>query len=438
MLLNPINLFFKMNYKSAEEAVKIIKSGDTIFIHGVAQAPQILIDAMVARAPELKDVRIIHIHHEAEAPYAKPEYDGIFRLESFFTGANVRKATMEGYADYIPVFLSEIPGLFRKGIVTIDVALMHVSPPDKHGFVSLGTSIDISLAAVQSARHVIAQVNPQVPRALGLGCMSNKYFDTFVDHESPIIEVPVPRPDPIEEKIGDYIAGLVEDGATLQMGIGGIPNAVLSRLTDHKNLGIHTEMFSDGVLPLVEKGVITNSEKRIVPDHIVSSFVMGTRKVYDFIDDNPRVAMMDCDFVNDVRIIRRNPKVTAINSAIEIDLTGQVCADSIGTEHFSGVGGQIDFIRGASYSKGGKPIIAISSQTSKGISKIVPTLRPGAGVVSTRANVHYVITEYGIAYLYGQSMKERARRLIKIAHPDHREALERAAYERWNNHWNTN
>lgn len=427
-----------MNYKSAEEAVKIIKSGDTIFIHGVAQAPQILIDAMVARAPELKDVRIIHIHHEAEAPYAKPEYDGIFRLESFFTGANVRKATMEGYADYIPVFLSEIPGLFRKGIVTIDVALMHVSPPDKHGFVSLGTSIDISLAAVQSARHVIAQVNPQVPRALGLGCMSNKYFDTFVDHESPIIEVPVPRPDPIEEKIGDYIAGLVEDGATLQMGIGGIPNAVLSRLTDHKNLGIHTEMFSDGVLPLVEKGVITNSEKRIVPDHIVSSFVMGTRKVYDFIDDNPRVAMMDCDFVNDVRIIRRNPKVTAINSAIEIDLTGQVCADSIGTEHFSGVGGQIDFIRGASYSKGGKPIIAISSQTSKGISKIVPTLRPGAGVVSTRANVHYVITEYGIAYLYGQSMKERARRLIKIAHPDHREALERAAYERWNNHWNTN
>ncbi len=424
-----------MKYTSAEEAVKIIKSGDTVFIHGVAQAPQILIDAMVARAPELKDVRIIHIHHEADASYANPEYEGIFRLESFFTGKNVRKATMDGYADYIPVFLSEIPDLFRKGIIQIDVALMNVSPPDKHGYVSLGTSIDISLAAVQSARHVIAQVNPQVPRALGLGCISMKYFNTFVDHEQPIIEVPIPKPNPTEEKIGDYVASLVEDGATLQMGIGGIPNAVLSRLTNHKNLGIHTEMFSDGVLPLVERGVITNSEKRMVPDHIVSSFVMGTRKVYDFIDDNPRVAMMDCDFVNDVRIIRRNPKVTAINSAIEVDLTGQICADSIGTNHFSGVGGQIDFIRGASYSAGGKPIIAISSQTRKGISKIVPTLRPGAGVVSTRANVHYVITEFGIAYLYGQSMKERARRLIKIAHPDHRKILEKAAYERWNNHW---
>jgi 4-hydroxybutyrate CoA-transferase len=428
--------FLKMKYKSAEEAVKIIKSGDTVFIHGVAQAPQILIDAMVDRAPELRDVRIIHIHHEGRADYARPEYEGIFRLESFFVGHNVRKATMAGIADYIPVFLSEIPGLFRNGILPIDVALMNVSPPDKHGYVSLGTSIDIALAAVQSARHVIAQVNPQVPRALGVGCMSVKEFDTFVEHDSPIIEVPVPEPTPTEERVSDYIATLVEDGATLQMGIGGIPNAVLSRLHNHKNLGIHTEMFSDGVLPLVEKGVVTNSEKRIVPDHIVSSFVMGTRKVYDFIDDNPRVAMMDCAFVNDVRIIRRNPKVTAINSAIEIDLTGQVCADSIGTSHFSGVGGQMDFIRGASYSRGGKPIIAISSQTGKGISKIVPTLNLGAGVVSTRANVHYVITEYGIAYLYGQSMKERARRMISIAHPDHREALERAAFERWGGHWN--
>ena len=424
-----------MNYKSASEAVKVIKSGDTVFIHGVAQAPQLLIDAMVARAPELENVRIVHIHHEAEAPYVKPEYEGIFRCESFFVGANVRKATMQGLADYIPVFLSEIPGLIRKGIVNIDVALMNVSPPDKHGFVSLGSSVDVAVAAVQCAKHVIAQVNSKVPRVFVDGSMHMRHFDTFVEHDSDIIEVPVPLPTLTEDKIADYVASLVEDGATMQMGIGGIPNAVLTKLENHKDLGIHTEMFSDGVIPLVENGVINNSLKRVVPGQIVSSFIMGSQKVYDFLHDNPQIAMMDCSFVNDVRIIRRNPKVTAINSAIEIDLTGQVCADSIGTKHYSGVGGQIDFIRGASYSFGGKPIIAISSQTGKGISKIVPTLRTGAGVVSTRANVHFVITEYGIAYLYGQPLKERARRMIKIAHPDHREELEKAAYERWGGHW---
>jgi len=288
---------------------------------------------------------------------------------------------------------------------------------------------------VLSAKHVIAQVNSHVPRTLGDGCLPVSNFDTFVEHHVPIIEVPMHKPTIIEQQIGNYIATLVEDGATLQMGIGGIPNAVLAKLGNHKNLGIHTEMFSDGIIPLVEKGVITNSEKRIIPGHIVATFVMGSKKVYDFIDDHPRVAMMDCAFINDVRIIRRNPKATAINSALEIDLTGQVCADSMGTKHFSGVGGQMDFIRGASYSEGGKPIIAIASQTNKGISKIVPTLQPGAGVVSTRANVHYVVTEYGIAYLYGQSMKERARRLIQIAHPDHRQMLEKAAFERWGGHW---
>jgi len=424
-----------MNYMSAAEAVSVIKSGDTVFIHGVAQAPQLLIDAMVARSPELENVRIVHIHHEAEAPYVKPEYEGIFRCESFFVGANVRKATMQGLADYIPVFLSEIPGLMRKGVVNIDVALMNVSPPDKHGYVSLGSSVDVAVAAVQSAKHVIAQANSKVPRVFVDGSMHMRHFDTFVEHDSDIIEVPVPQPTQTEDKIADYVASLVDDGATMQMGIGGIPNAVLTKLENHKNLGVHTEMFSDGVIPLVEKGVINNSAKRVVPGQIVSSFVMGSHKVYDFLHDNPQIAMMDCSFVNDVRIIRRNPKVTAINSAIEIDLTGQVCADSIGTKHYSGVGGQIDFIRGASYSRGGKPIIAISSQTGKGISKIVSTLRQGAGVVSTRANVHYVITEFGIAYLYGQSMKERARRMIKIAHPDHREELEKAAYERWGGHW---
>ena len=424
-----------MNYLSATEAVKVIKSGDTVFIHGVAQAPQLLIDAMVARAPELENVRIVHIHHEAEAPYVKPEYEGIFRCESFFVGANVRKATMQGLADYIPVFLSEIPGLIRKGIVNIDVALMNVSPPDKHGYVSLGSSVDMAVAAVQCAKHVIAQANSKVPRVFVDGSMHMRHFDTFVEHDSDIIEVPVPQPTQTEDKIADYVASLVEDGATMQMGIGGIPNAVLTKLENHKNLGIHTEMFSDGVIPLVEKGVINNTAKKVVPGQIVSSFIMGSKKVYDFLHDNPQIAMMDCSFVNDVRIIRRNPKVTAINSAIEIDLTGQVCADSIGTKHYSGVGGQIDFIRGASYSRGGKPIIAISSQTGKGISKIVPTLKQGAGVVSTRANVHYVITEFGIAYLYGQPMKERARRMIKIAHPDHREELEKAAHERWSGHW---
>lgn len=424
-----------MKFTTAEEAVKVIKSGDTVFIHGGAQVPQILVDAMVTRSDDLKDVRIIHIHHEGEAPYVKPEYEGVFRLESFFVGANVRQSTMDGYADYIPVFLSEIPRLMRSGIIEVDVALMNVSPPDKHGYVSLGSSIDIALAAVQSAKHVIAQVNSRAPRSMGDGCLHKSNFDTFVEHDADIIEVPIPEPSIVEQQIGNYIAAIVEDGATLQMGIGGVPNAVLSKLTNHKNLGIHTEMFSDGIIPLVEKGVITNTEKRMIPGHIVASFVMGTRKVYDFIDDHPRVAMMDCSFVNDVRIIRRNPKATAINSAIEIDLTGQVCADSIGTKHFSGVGGQMDFIRGASYSEGGKPIIAVTSQTGKGLSKIVPTLKLGAGVVSTRANVHYVITEYGIAYLYGQSLKERARRLIKIAHPDHREALERAAFKRWGGHW---
>jgi acyl-CoA hydrolase len=425
----------KMKFTTAEEAVKVLKPSDTVFIHGGAQSPQLLIDAMVNRSDDLNDVRIVHIHHEGEAPYVKPEYEGIFNLESFFVGSNVRSATQDGLADYIPVFLSEIPRLLRKHIVNIDVALVNVSPPDKHGYVSLGSSIDITLAAVQSAKHVIAQVNSFVPRTFGDGCLHVSNFDTFVEHHSPIIEVPMPKPTIVEQQIGNYVATLVEDGATLQMGIGGVPNAVLSKLGTHKNLGIHTEMFSDGIIPLVEKGVITNSEKRIIPGHIVGTFVMGSKKIYDFIDDHPRVAMMDCSFINDVRIIRRNPKATAINSAIEIDLTGQVCADSIGTKHFSGVGGQMDFIRGASYSEGGKPIIAMASQTSKGLSKIVPTLAPGAGVVSTRAHVHYVVTEYGIAYLHGQSMKERARRLIHIAHPDHREHLEKAAFERWGGHW---
>ncbi|MGF1636491.1 MAG: acetyl-CoA hydrolase/transferase family protein [Cyclobacteriaceae bacterium] len=424
-----------VKYMSAEEAVKVIKPNDHVYIHGVAMAPQILIDAMVARAPELSNVRIHHLHTEATAQYANPEYEGIFVLESFFVGANARKQTMEGYADYIPVFLSEVPRLIRKGIVPVDVALMQVSPPDKHGYVSLGSSVDASVAAVECGKVVIAQVNPRVPRALGDATIHMSNFDVFVEHEAPLHEAPAPLPDEMDKKIGVFVASLVEDGATLQMGIGAIPNVVLANLVNHRNLGVHTEMFSDGLIPLVEKGVLTNSEKKIWKNHIVASFVMGTQKTYEFLDDNPRVAMLECSFVNDVRIIRQNPKVTAINSALEIDITGQVCADSIGTRHYSGVGGQIDFIRGAGYSEGGKPIIAMPSVTGKGISKLVPMLKEGAGVVSTRANVHYVVTEYGIAYLYGQPMKERARRLIEIAHPDHREMLTKAAHERWNGHF---
>jgi acyl-CoA hydrolase len=423
-------------YTTAEEAVKVIKSNDRVFIHSVAMAPEILINAMVARSNELKNVTIVHLHTEAPAPYTEAQYEGIFNLDSFFLGKNARKATQEGRADYIPVFLSEIPKLIRKNIVPIDVALMQVSPPDKHGYVSLGSSVDASLAAVQKAKIVIAQVNPRVPRSLGDACVHQSRFDIFVEKETELHQAPASRfISETDQKIGEHVASLVEDGATLQMGIGSIPDAVLANLGNHKRLGVHTEMFSDGLIPLVEKGVVTNEEKKVYRDHIVASFVMGTTKTYEFLDDNPRVAMMDCGFVNNVRIIRQNPKVTAINSALEIDITGQVCADSIGTSHYSGVGGQIDFIRGAGYSDGGKPIIALASATAKGISKIAPTLKLGAGVVSTRANVHYVVTEYGIAYLYGQPMKERARRLIKIAHPDHREALEKAAFERWKGHF---
>jgi 4-hydroxybutyrate CoA-transferase len=420
-------------YKSttADEALKVVKSGDRVFIHSVAQAPQILIEALVNRADELRDVEIVHLHTEGEAPYARPEYEKSFRVHSFFVGANVREATQAGRADYIPVFLSEIPRLLRKKILPIHVALVQISPPNKHGFCSLGGCVDATLSAVESADIVVAVVNPQVPKVYGDGLLHISNFDIFVDDDRPILEAHFSDPTPEETQIGKYIAEMVEDGATLQMGIGSIPNAVLAELGNHKRLGIHTEMFADGILPLVENGVITNEEKVLDKGRIVSTFTMGSQKLYDFLDSNPLVNVKDLAYVNDVSVIRQNPKVTAINSAIEIDLTGQVCSDSIGTKHYSGVGGQIDFIRGASHSEGGKPIIAIPSITKKGISKIVPTLKVGAGVVSTRANIHYIATEYGVAYLFGKTLKQRAIELTKIAHPDHREALERATFERF-------
>jgi acyl-CoA hydrolase len=419
---------------TADEAVKVIKPGNRVFIHSVAAAPKILIDAMVKRSSELHDVEIMHLHTEGEAPYVKPEYEGIFCLHSLFVGANARKATQEGYADYIPIFLSETPRLFRKNILPIDVALVQVSPPDRYGFCSLGVSVDTTLSAVETAKIVIAQINPKMPRSFGDGLIHINKFNFIVEHESPIYECEVPPVSETEQKIANYIAELVEDGATLQMGIGGIPNAVLAALKDHKRLGVHTEMFSDGLISLVETGVVTGEEKKLNKGKIVSTFVMGTKITYDFLDQNPLVEMLDVGYVNDVHNIRQNPKVTSINSAIEIDITGQVCADSIGTKHFSGVGGQIDFMRAASYSEGGKPIIALSSKTSKGESKIVPFLKQGAGVVTTRANVHHIVTEYGRIDLYGKSLKQRAKLLTTIAHPDHRETLEKATYERFYGH----
>lgn len=418
-------------YLSAEEALKYVKSNDRIFIHSVAGAPQHLVDHLARRAGEVNNVEIVHLHTECNATYLEPEFRDSFKLKSFFVGANVRKATQTGIADYIPVFLSEVPKLLRENHLPIDVALVQVSPPDRHGYCSLGVAVDATHTAVENAKLVIAQVNKNMPRTYGDGLMHLSNFDILVEHEAPIYTVDVPQPTDIEQRIGEYVAGMVDDGATLQMGIGAIPNAVLASLTNHKDLGVHTEMFSDGLIPLVEKGIVTGAKKKLYPHRIVSAFIMGTKKLYDFVDGNPGVMLMDVSFTNDVSVIRKNPKVTSINSAIEIDLTGQVCADSIGTRQYSGVGGQIDFIRGASYSEGGKPIIALSSATRKGDTKIVPYLKQGAGVVSTRANVHYVVTEYGIANLYGKSLQERARELINISHPDHRESLEKSAFERF-------
>lgn len=416
---------------TAEEAVRCIKSGDRVFIHSVAAAPQQLIKAMTARSPELRNVEIVHLHTEGPAPYASAEMRESFHVNAFFVGANVRQALAEGHADYVPVFLSEVPNLFRRGILPIDVAMLNVSPPDKHGFCTLGVSIDVARAAFEMAKCVIAQVNPRMPRTQGDALIHLDEIDAIVEVDEALHQIPMPELTDVDRAIGKHIADIIEDGATLQMGIGSIPNAVLAALGNHKNLGVHTEMFSDGVIPLVESGVINGRHKIKHPGRIVAGFVMGTQRLYDFIDDNPQVLMLDIAYVNDTSVIRRNPKVTAVNSAIEVDLTGQVCADSIGTYQYSGVGGQMDFIRGASLSEGGKAIIALPSATKRGESKIVPFLKQGAGVVTTRAHVHYIVTEYGVANLYGLNLRQRAAELIKIAHPDNREELERAAFERF-------
>lgn len=414
------------------EAVSLVKSGDRIFFQGAAMTPNALIEALCKRYKDLKDVEIIQIHTEGAAPYTEAPYHEAFKLNSCFVGSNVRKAVNSSYGDYIPIFLSEIHQLFRRNILPLDCAFIQVSPPDKHGYCSLGVSVDITIPAIQNAKKVIAQVNPQVPRTHGDGIIHISRIDAAIEVNTPIHAAHLTEPTEIDKKIGKHVAELVEDGATLQMGIGGIPNVVLSNLTSHKRLGIHTEMFSDGVLPLIEKGVITGEEKLVKTGKLVTCFAIGSPKLYDFIDDNPIVHFKEAAYTNDTAIIRQNPKVTAINSAIEIDITGQICADTIGKMQYSGVGGQMDFIRGASLSEGGKAIIAMPSVTGKGISKIVPFLKEGAGVTTTRAHVHYIATEYGVVDLFGKNLKQRAEALISIAHPDHRELLSKQAWERLN------
>lgn len=417
---------------SASEAVQCIQSGNRVFLHGSAATPITLIEAMQRRHAELKNVELVSITNLGNVDFNKPEIRKSFFFNSLFVSANTRAVANSNDGDYVPIFLSEIPQLFRKSILPIDVALVQVSPPDVHGYCSLGTSVDIARAAVDTAKIVVAQVNPNMPRTHGDGFLHTSKIHALVWDESSLPEVDYSQKvsDSVE-KIGRHVASLIEDGACLQMGIGVIPDQVLKNLGNHKNLGLHTEMLSDGVIPLIENGVINNSQKKINAGRSVTGFMVGTRKLYDFVHDNPSIRVMDISYVNDTSNIRKNPRATAINSAIEIDLTGQVCADSIGTYQFSGIGGQMDFMRGASLSENGKPIIALPSVTSKGISRIVPFLKEGAGVVTTRGHVHWVVTEFGIVDLFGKNLKQRAKALIGIAHPNHREALEKAFHSRF-------
>ena len=417
---------------SAEEAVKIIKSGNRVFIHGSAATPVHILEALQKRHAELNNVELVSISTLGKINFNDPVYKDSFFINSLFVSENNRAVINSDRGDYVPIFLSEIPKLFKENILPLDVAIVQVSSPDAHGYCSLGTSVDIARTAVDMAPHVIAQINSRMPRTHGQGFIHISKINSLVWHDTELPEVDYSsRSNDTIIQIGKNVASLVEDGATLQLGIGAIPDQVLKNLVNHKFLGLHTEMLSDGVIPLIEKGVIDNSRKKLNIGKSVTGFMAGTRKLYDFVNDNPAIRVMDISYVNDTSIIRKNPKVTAINSAIEIDLTGQVCADSMGTYQYSGIGGQMDFIRGASLSEGGKPIIALPSVTSKGLSRIVPFLKEGAGVVTTRGHVHWVVTEYGIVNLFGKNLKQRGKELIRIAHPDHREFLEKAFYDRF-------
>lgn len=421
-----------IQYVSPQEALSHIQSGHRVFIHGSAHTPCYLLEHLAGEAARLKDVEIVSISVYGDMHVDKPSLHDHFHINSLFVSGSIREAVNSGLADYVPVFLSEIPELFKQQILALDVAIVQVSPPDTHGYCSLGVSVDVARSAVNNARILIAQVNPNVPRTHGDGMIHSSRFSSMVYCEDPLHEAVFgEKVGDNERRIGEYIAGMLEDRSTLQMGIGAIPDAVLHCLHNHKDLGVHTEMCSDGIIDLVEKDVINNKYKNTHPNKTVSSFALGTKRLYDYVNDNPAFAFLDVDYVNDPHVIKRNDRMVSINSAIEIDITGQVCADSIGTIQYSGVGGQMDFMRGAALSKGGKPIIALPSRTAKGVSRIVPFLKPGAGVVTTRAHVHYVVTEYGVAYLYGKNLRQRAKALINIAHPGDREGLEKACHERF-------
>lgn len=412
-------------FSTPQEAVAHISSGQRVFVHGGAATPLALLDALYERAGEIENVELIHLHLVGDIPHGRANFKKSFRAANLFVGHNARECLDYEYVDYLPYFLYEMPQLFRQRKRPADVALIHVSPPDRHGFCTLGTSVDIARAAIDTAKTIIAQINPNMPRVHGDGFIHINKIDYAIEINTPILEEKPFAVTELEINIGKNVAALIDDGATIQIGIGKIPSAVIGQLVHHKNIGIHTEVWSDTLLPLIESGVINNSQKNIHPGKTVSAFVIGTRKLYDFIHDNPAVVLLDVAYTNNPEIIGRNARVTAINSAEEIDLTGQVCADSIGPHIISGVGGQIDFVRGASISRDGKSIMAISSRTHKGESKIVSFLKRGAGVVTTRAHVHYVATEYGVTDLHGKTLGERAKSLINIAHPDDRARLEK-------------
>ena len=426
----------EIRYVSADEAVRVVRSGDHIHLSSVASVPHILIQALCRRADagEVEDLHFHHFHTEGPAPYSEPRYDGIFFDQGFFVGPNVRANVNAGYADYLPVHLGESQKLYRSGALRCDVAMVQVSLPDGNGMVSLGTSVDCSLAAIESTKHAIGVVNPNVPFAYG-DLVSLDAFEFLVQDDTPLVTKDFAEPTPTEVLIGKNCAELVPDGACIQMGIGALPNALAAQLKDHRDLGVHTEMFADGILRLIRSGVVNGANKKIDRGQVVASFLLGSQDVYSFIDHNPAVAMRDIKYTNDPWIIAQNPLMMAINSATEVDLTGQISADSIGTRIFSGTGGQLDFVKGATMSEGGKSVTAFASRTNKGKNKIVSHLNPGAGVVTPRADAHWIVTEYGAVDLYGKSLQERARLLISIAHPDDREALEREAFERFGPHF---
>ena len=420
------------NYVNAEEAISLVKSGDRIFSHGSACTPNFLIDELARQSSRLRDIEFVSITQQGNVEVAKPQYKDSFFINSLFVSTPVREAVNSERGDFVPVFLSEIPTLFKNGILPIDVALITVSPPDIHGYCTLGTSVDVARSAVDHAKIIIAQVNPKMPRTHGDGMIHVQRIDKMVWHEEELLTVDYgAKVTDCELIIGKNIAELIDDKSTLQMGIGTIPDAVLRCLNNHKDLGVHTEMISDGIVDLIANDVINNKFKGTHLNRTITSFAFGTKKLYDYLDDNPSIQFMDVEHVNYPINIMKNKKMVAINSAIEIDLTGQVCADSIGTYQFSGIGGQMDFMRGAALSEGGKPIIAISSRTKKGVPRIVPFLKQGAGVVTTRGHIHYVVTEFGVAYLYGKNLLQRAKALIEISHPDDREMLEKATFERF-------